>query len=81
MPFKFYIQDLYDRTEVTEPRGWDGIVSVLERDFDVHGVFFKYTDGSVKLGFSCESKTLLEAAYQADGQRQPVYGRYQRPHR
>ena len=67
MPFKFYIQDLYDRTEVTEPRGWDGIISVLERDFDVHGVFFKYTDGSVKLGFSCESKTLLEAAYQADG--------------
>lgn len=67
MPFKFYIQDLYDRTEVTEPRGWDGIVSVLERDFDVHGVFFKYTDGSVKLGFSCESKILLEAAYQADG--------------
>ncbi|MCH7826430.1 MAG: hypothetical protein IIC75_00415 [Bacteroidetes bacterium] len=67
MPFKFYIQDLYDRTEVIEPRGWKGIVSILERDFSVHGVFFKYTDGSVKLGFSCDSKTLLEAAYQADG--------------
>lgn len=67
MPFKFYIRDLYDRTEVTEPRGWDGIVSILKRDFSVHGVFFKYTDGSVKLGFSCDSKTLLEAAYQADG--------------
>ena len=67
MPFKFYIQDIYDRTEVVEPRGWDGIISVLERDFNVHGAFFKYTDGTVKLGFACDGKTLLEAAYQADG--------------
>ncbi len=67
MPFKFYIEDLYDRTEVVEPRDWKDIISVLKRDFDVHGVFFKYTDGSLKLGFSCDGKVLLEAAYQDDG--------------
>jgi len=67
MPFKFYIEDLYDRTEVVEPRDWKDIISVLSRDFDVHGVFFAYTDGSLKLGFSCEGKVLLEAAYQDDG--------------
>jgi len=67
MPFKFYIQDLYDRTEVVEPRDWKDIISVLKRDFNVHGVFFQYTDGSLKLGFSCSGKELLEAAYQADG--------------
>jgi len=67
MPFKFYIEDLYDRTEVVEPRDWKDIISVLKRDFNVHGVFFQYTDGSLKLGFSCSGKELLEAAYQDEG--------------
>lgn len=67
MPFKFFIEDLYTRTEVLEPRGWKDINSVLERDFDTHGVFFEYTDKTLKLGFHCDGKTLLEAAYQQDG--------------
>jgi len=67
MPFKFFIQDLYDRTEVLEPRGWKDIQSVLKRDFPTHGMFFKYTDGAIKLGFVCDGVTLLEAAYVKDG--------------
>ncbi|MEE9573702.1 MAG: hypothetical protein V3W20_11680 [Candidatus Neomarinimicrobiota bacterium] len=65
--YTFFIQDLYTTTEIDEPRGWKDLMNVLDRDFNVHGVFFKYTDGNLKLGFSCEARTLIEQAYQDDG--------------
>ena len=67
MPYKFYIQDLYTTTEITEPDGWANLESVLERDFSTHGMFFHYTGGDLKLGFACDGKTELEAEYQTNG--------------
>jgi hypothetical protein len=42
-------------------------MNVLERDFPTHGVFFKYTDIGIKLGFVCDAYDLLEEAYQETG--------------
>jgi hypothetical protein len=67
MPFKFYIENLYERTEIQEPDKWKDIVSVLDRDFSAHGMFFNYTEGTLKLGFACDAKIDLESAYQAYG--------------
>jgi len=65
--YTFYIEDLYTRTEIVEPRDWKDLQSVFKRDFKTHGIFFDYTDGTLKLGFSCEARDLLEEAYQYDG--------------
>jgi hypothetical protein len=65
--YNFYIEDLYIKTTILEPRDWKDLKSVFERDFNTHGVFFDYTDKTLKLGFSCEARDLLETAYQAYG--------------
>ena len=67
MAFRFYIQDFYNTTEVDEPNGWRDIRSVLKRDFKTHGMFFNYTEGTLKLGFICDAKLELEAAFQYYG--------------
>ena len=53
-------------TTVIEPKGWDAFKSELNRDFKSHGVIFKYTSGTLKLGFA-DGRTLLESAFQLEG--------------
>ncbi len=53
-------------TEVCEPQGWDSFKSELKRDFKSHGVVFKYTSGTLKLGFA-DGRDILEAAFRLEG--------------
>ena len=53
-------------TEVCEPQGWDSFKSELKRDFKSHGVMFKYTSGTIKLGFA-DGKDILESAFRLEG--------------
>lgn len=54
----------YDNTDyvVDEPDGFKNFNSVLERDFDTHGVFFQFTDSDLKLKFPGSGRDVLKAA-------------------
>lgn len=53
-------------TEVVEPRGWDAFKSEIKRDFKSHGVLFKFTSGTLKLGFA-DGRDIFEVAFQLEG--------------
>lgn len=64
--FKFVLTYSGIATEVIEPQGWTEFQSEIKRDFDSHGVVFKYTSGTIKLGFA-DGRDILETAFQNDG--------------
>ena len=66
MLFRFKLTYSGADTTVIEPQGWDAFQSELKRDFKSHGVVFKYTSGTLKLGFA-DGRTLLEDAFRNDG--------------
>lgn len=47
---------------VDEPDGFTSFNSVLERDFDTHGVFFRFTDNDLKLKFPGSGREVLKSA-------------------
>jgi hypothetical protein len=53
-------------TEVDQPKGWTDFKSEIKRDFKSHGVVFKYTSGTLKLGFA-DGRDVLEDAFQLEG--------------
>jgi hypothetical protein len=53
-------------TEVIEPRGWSEFKSEIKRDFKSHGVLFKFTSGTLKLGFA-DGKSVLDDAFRLEG--------------
>ena len=57
---------------VVQPRGWNEFESEIKRDFNSHGVVFKFTSGTLKLGFA-DGRSFLETAFQADGNEAIVY--------
>ena len=66
MLFRFKLTYSGDETTVIEPRGWSDFKSEIKRDFNAHGVIFKYTSGTLKLGFA-DGRTVLETAFRNDG--------------
>ena len=64
--FRFTLTYSGTETTVIEPKGWDTFKSELKRDFKSHGVIFKYTSGTLKLGFA-DGRDILETAFQNDG--------------
>lgn len=53
-------------TEVCEPRDFANFQSEIKRDFNSHGVVFKYTSETLKLGFA-DGRDVLEGAFQLEG--------------
>ena len=66
MIWKFELTYSGTTTEVSEPEGFTDFSSELKRDFNEGGVFYNYVSGDLKLGFA-DGRSILEAAYQADG--------------
>jgi hypothetical protein len=64
--FRFYLTYNNVQTEVEEPKGWSDFKSEIKRDFKSHGVIFKYTSGTLKLGFA-DGRDILEDAFQLEG--------------
>ncbi len=54
----------YSGTDYTveEPDGFKTFNSVLERDFDTHGAFFRFTDSDLKLKFIGEGREVFRSA-------------------
>lgn len=54
----------YDGTDyvVDEPDGFKTFNSILKRDFDTHGVFFRFTDSDLKLKFPGSGRDVLKSA-------------------
>ncbi|MFY0654979.1 MAG: hypothetical protein JXQ96_23310 [Cyclobacteriaceae bacterium] len=67
MEYRFTLTYSGTDTEVIEPKGWSEFKSEIKRDFKSHGVLFKFTSGTLKLGFAGEGRTILEMAFQNDG--------------
>jgi hypothetical protein len=67
MLFRFTLTYSGADTVVDEPMGWVDFESEIDRDFKSHGVMFKFTSGSLKLGFSGGGRDVLETAFQNDG--------------
>jgi hypothetical protein len=66
MTYRFTLTYNSVDTEVEEPNGWDSFKSEIKRDFKSHGVVFKYTSGTLKLGFA-DGRDVLESAFQLEG--------------
>ena len=66
MIYRFKLTYSGEDTTVTEPKGWAEFKSEIKRDFKSHGVIFKYTSGTLKLGFT-DGRDVLETAFQNDG--------------
>lgn len=66
MIFRFKLTYSGEDTTVIEPKGWDTFKSEIKRDFKSHGVIFKYTSGTLKLGFA-DGRSVLETAFRNDG--------------
>jgi hypothetical protein len=64
--YRFYLTYNNVQTEVEEPKGWSDFKSEIKRDFKSHGVIFKYTSGTLKLGFA-DGRNILEDAFQLEG--------------
>lgn len=64
--FRFTLTYNSVSTEVDEPNGWTEFKSELNRDFKSHGVMFKYTSGTLKLGFA-DGRDVLEDAFRLEG--------------
>jgi hypothetical protein len=64
--FRFKLTYSGTDTTVIEPKGWSNFKSEIKRDFNTHGVIFKYTSGTLKLGFA-DGRDVLETAFQNDG--------------
>ena len=54
-------------TEIEEPNEFAGFESVLERDFNTAGVFFKYSETNIALEFPGTGRKILEDQWQAFG--------------
>ncbi len=66
MIFRFKLTYSGADTTVIEPKGWADFKSEIKRDFNSHGVIFKYTSGTLKLGFA-DGRSVLETAFRNDG--------------
>lgn len=66
MLFRFKLTYSGEDTTVIEPKGWNAFKSEIKRDFNSHGVVFKFTSGTLKLGFA-DGRDVLENAFQNDG--------------
>lgn len=66
MLYRFKLTYSGEDTTVAEPKGWSDFKSEIKRDFKSHGVIFKYTSGTLKLGFA-DGRDVLEMAFQNDG--------------
>ena len=66
MQYRFVLTYNNVDTEVIEPNGWSDFKSEIKRDFKSHGVVFKFTSGSLKLGFA-DGRSVLENAFQLEG--------------
>ena len=66
MIYRFKLTYSGTDTTVIEPQGWDTFKSEIKRDFKSHGVIFRYTSGTLKLGFA-DGRSVLEDAFQAEG--------------
>ncbi len=66
MIFRFKLTYSGADTTVIEPKGWSDFKSEIKRDFKAHGVIFKYTSGTLKLGFA-DGRSVLETAFRNDG--------------
>jgi len=66
MLYRFILTYSGADTTVEEPRGWSDFKSEIKRDFKSHGVIFKYTSGTLKLGFA-DGRDILETAFRNDG--------------
>jgi hypothetical protein len=66
MQYRFTLTYNGTDTVVTEPKDWKDFKSELKRDFNSHGVMFKFTSGTLKLGFA-DGRDVLEAAFQEAG--------------
>jgi hypothetical protein len=67
MEYRFTLTYNSVDTEVIEPKGWVDFKSEIKRDFKSHGVMFKFTSGTLKLGFAGGGRTILEDAFQLEG--------------
>jgi hypothetical protein len=65
--YRFVLTYLGTDTTIVEPKNWDSFESELDRDFKAHGATFKYTSGTLKLGFAGSGRTVFESAFQTDG--------------
>ena len=65
--YRFVLTYLGTDTTIVEPKNWDSFESELDRDFKAHGASFKYTSGTLKLGFAGSGRTVFESAFQTDG--------------
>lgn len=71
--YKHFLQSGATITEVVEPRGFKPFQSEIDRDLKAHGMFYRFTSGTLKLGFVGPGRTILEDAYQAQGVDAIVY--------
>ena len=69
MIYTFRLNSTSDYLAIDQPADFDNIRSKLRRDFDAHGLFFEFTDPSIKLKFPTvdKSREFLEDAFQLDG--------------
>lgn len=65
--FRFTLSFNGTSTEVEEPRGFSEFESQIERDFKTHGLFYRFTKGTLKLGFAGPARTILLNAYESKG--------------
>jgi len=55
------------KQSVVEPEDFANFESGIKRDFDAHGLFYRFTPDDIKLGFVGLGRTILETAFQEDG--------------
>jgi hypothetical protein len=66
MLYRFVLTYNGVETTVIQPKGWVDFESEIKRDFKSHGVMFKFTSGTLKLGFA-DGRDVLESAFQLEG--------------
>ena len=71
MFFRFDLTYLYEGTvtltEQEQPRGISSVNSVLKRDFDSSGAFYRLTESDLKLDFPGIGKDILKSARDTQG--------------
>lgn len=50
-----------------QPNNFGSVQSVIKRDFKTHGTFYRFTDGSLKLEFYGQGRTILKTAFTTEG--------------
>lgn len=66
--FRFQLNNGTTTKTVKEPKNFADVQSVVTRDFEVHGLFFEYTDSTIQLGFPCDhGREFLEDEFQENG--------------